>query len=332
MTGGCGYIGSHTIVDLIEAGHDVVCLDGLINASDTVLQGIMDITGREIENHRVDLTDKAAVHAFFQSAGSIDGIIHFAALKAVGESVQKPLLYFHNNVTGMINLLDAAVACDVKLFVFSSSCTVYGSPETLPVGESAPFQKAQSPYGRTKQIGEGLLEVVSNLSGLRCISLRYFNPAGAHPSARIGESPINPALNLVPIITETAYGLRNELKVFGDDYETRDGTCIRDYIHVCDLARAHTMAVEYLTAHPDLRLDVFNLGTGHGVSVLEALSAFESANQLKVPFSIAPRRPGDVAAIYAENGKAAKVLNWEVKFTMEDIMKTAWAWEQVRRN
>lgn len=331
VTGGCGFIGSHTIVDLIESGHEVVCLDSLINSSDSVLQGVAQITGVKVENHRIDLTIPLEVDSFFNNIGPLEGVVHFAALKAVGESVEKPMRYFYNNVNGMINLLDSCVKYDVKHFVFSSSCTVYGDPETLPVDEQTPIKPATSPYGRTKQIGEMLLEDACRLTSLRGVSLRYFNPAGAHPSALIGESPINPALNLVPIITETAIGLRHQIKVFGGDYDTRDGTCVRDYIHVCDLARAHTLALSYIHRHEDIDLDVFNLGTGDGVTVLEAIHAFESVNQKSVNHIMSDRRPGDVPSIFSDNRKANEVLGWRTTRSVEDIMSSAWAWEQKRR-
>ncbi|MDX1685450.1 MAG: UDP-glucose 4-epimerase GalE [Saprospiraceae bacterium] len=331
VTGGCGYIGSHTIVDLLDNGYEVLCLDSLINASPECLEGIREITGKTIRNHLVDLTKTHEVDSFFQNQDPIDGVIHFAALKAVGESVEKPMLYFKNNVNGMINLLEACVKFGVKHFVFSSSCTVYGDPDQLPVTETSPFKPAESPYGRTKQIGEMLLEDICRLTPLRGVSLRYFNPAGAHPSSEIGESPVNPALNLVPIITETAIGLRDQIKVFGNDYDTRDGTCIRDYIHVSDLAHAHTLALKYLDEN-EMDLEVFNLGTGNGVSVLEAIHAFEAVNGLKLKYSMSERRPGDVPAIYSDNKKAREDLGWRPEKDINDIMKTAWEWEKSRRD
>lgn len=331
VTGGCGYIGSHTIVDLIHSGYEVICLDNLSNSSEDVLKGISEITGVTMINHQIDLTNRDELIKFFQSESPIDGIVHFAALKAVGESMIHPAKYFYNNVIGMTNLLDLAVKHDVSHFVFSSSCTVYGDPETLPVDETSPILPASSPYGRTKQIGEMMLEDICHLTPLKGISLRYFNPAGAHPSALIGESPSNPPLNLVPIITESAYGVRPEIKVFGTDYDTRDGTCIRDYIHVCDLARAHTLALDFIAANPDVNLEVFNLGTGNGTSVLEAIQAFESATGEKVPYSLADRRSGDVPAIFSNNEKALNVLGWKPTHNMEFIMKTAWMWEKQRQ-
>jgi UDP-glucose 4-epimerase len=332
VTGGCGYIGSHTIVDLLEHQFEVVCLDNLINSSDEVLGGVQKITGKKVDNHDVDLSDRSALTSFFKEIGHLDGIIHFAALKAVGESVEYPGKYFSNNVVGMVNLLDLAVEHGVAQFVFSSSCTVYGDPDHLPVNEDTPIKPATSPYGRTKQIGEMLLEDMTALTPLRAVSLRYFNPAGAHPSAEIGEAPTNPALNLVPIITEAAYGIRSGLKVFGDDYDTRDGTCIRDYIHVCDLARAHTMALNYLDEKPDVDLEVFNLGSGEGTTVLEAIKAFESGTDVNVPYEIAARRAGDVPAIYADNTKAERILGWKAKRGIGEIMKSAWNWEKARRS
>lgn len=330
VTGGCGYIGSHTIVDLLQAGHEVVSLDNLINSSDAVLEGIHHITGQRVVNFEVDLSERNQVLEFFRSQSRFDGIIHFAALKAVGESVAQPLRYFRNNVTGMINLLEAAVQFSVSHFVFSSSCTVYGQPDQLPVDENAVFKAAESPYGQTKQIGEALLKDVCRLTHLRGVSLRYFNPAGAHESCEIGESPINPPLNLVPIITETAIGKREEVRVFGDDYDTRDGSCIRDYIHVCDLADAHTKALELLKGNEGFDIDSFNLGTGKGISVLEAIHAFEKTSGEKLKYSIAGRREGDIAAIYADSIKAEKVLNWKANRGIDVIMDSAWSWEKKR--
>jgi UDP-glucose 4-epimerase len=269
---------------------------------------------------------------FFKDQSSFDGVIHFAALKAVGESVAHPMRYFRNNVTGMINLLDACVQFNVPHFVFSSSCTVYGEPDQLPVDEKAIFKPAESPYGRTKQIGEALLEDVCRLTDIRGVSLRYFNPAGAHESGEIGESPINPPLNLVPIITETAIGKRQEVQVFGDDYETRDGSCVRDYIHVCDLADAHTKALGLLEGEKNFNLEAFNLGTGRGVTVLEAIHAFESVSHQKLSYSITDRREGDISAIYADSVKAEKVLKWKAARGIKSIMSSAWSWEKKRQS
>ena len=332
VTGGCGYIGSHTVVDLLQSGHEVVSLDNLVNASATVLKGIQAITGHQVKNFKVDLSERDQVFEFFKNHSQFDGIIHFAALKAVGESVEQPLRYFRNNVTGMINLLEAAVQSGISHFVFSSSCTVYGQPDQLPVDENAVFKAAESPYGRTKQLGEALLEDVCKLTDLRGISLRYFNPAGAHESCEIGESPINPPLNLVPIITETAIGKREQVKVFGDDYDTRDGSCVRDYIHVSDLAEAHTKALGLLEGTDSFKLDAFNLGTGKGVTVLEAIHAFEAASGKKLNYSITGRRKGDIAAIYADSVKAERVLNWKAERGIKEIMASAWAWEKKRQN
>lgn len=331
VTGGCGYIGSHTIVDLLQVGNDVVSLDNLINSSENVLDGIERITGQRVKNFNIDLSDRAQVAGFFKDQAPFDGVIHFAALKAVGESVAQPMRYFRNNVTGLINLLDACVQFGVAHFVFSSSCTVYGEPDHLPVDEKAIFKTAESPYGRTKQIGEVVLEDVCRLTKLRGVSLRYFNPAGAHESCEIGESPINPPLNLVPIITETAIGKREEVQVFGDDYETRDGSCVRDYIHVCDLADAHTKALGLLEREKGFNLEAFNLGTGRGVTVLEAIRAFESVSRQKLNYRITARRKGDISAIYADSVKAKEVLNWRASRCIEAIMASAWSWEQKRQ-
>ncbi len=331
ITGGTGYIGSHTIVDLIENGFDVISADSYINSDGSALQGIEAITGKKIKNYKVDLRDKEATENIFKENPDIEGIIHFAALKAVGESVEKPVLYFDNNINSLINILDNIVKYDVKYFVFSSSCTVYGSPEKLPVDENTPIQEAESPYGRTKQVSEMIAKDVLQNTGVKAIMLRYFNPAGAHESAKMGESPALPPLNLVPIITETAIGKRKSMMVFGNDYDTRDGSAIRDYIHVMDLADAHTKSLQYLINNPDApKYDYINLGIGQGVTVLEAINAFEKVTGEKLNYSIAERRPGDIAAIYADYSKAKKLLNWNPKRNIEDIMYTAWEWEKVR--
>ncbi len=332
VTGGCGYIGSHTIVDLIDNGFDVISVDNLHNADASALEGIAKITGKQVKNYVVDLCDLEATKQIFKDNPDLVGIIHFAALKAVGESVEKPLLYFRNNLNSLLNVLDCMAEFDVPHLIFSSSCSVYGNAPELPVTEETPWQEAESPYARTKQMGEQIIhDVLKSNPALQSILLRYFNPAGAHPSALIGESPRNVANNLVPVITETAIGKRPETVVFGNDYPTRDGSCIRDYIHIMDLAHAHTLAMQYLLAAKNkFQIEVFNLGIGEGVSVLEAIHAFESSTGEKLNYRIGPRRPGDVVAIYANLDKAAQLLGWNPQYSIEDIMRSAWNWEKKR--
>jgi UDP-glucose 4-epimerase len=332
VTGGCGYIGSHTIVDLIDNGFDVISVDNLSNADPSVLEGIEAITGKRVRNYDVDLCDASETRRIFLENKDIKGVIHFAALKSVGESVEKPLLYYHNNINSLNNILMCAEEFGVNHIIFSSSCSVYGNAKALPVTEETPFQEAESPYARTKQIGENMLKDFTLINPLiNAIALRYFNPAGAHESALIGESARNVANNLVPVITETAIGKRAETVIFGDDYPTRDGSCVRDYIHVMDLARAHTLALQYvMDGKNDRNFEVFNLGIGEGVTVLEAVHAFEKANNQTFKYRIGQRRPGDVVAIYANNNKATTKLGWEAKRSIEDIMRTAWVWEQRR--
>jgi UDP-glucose 4-epimerase len=332
VTGGCGYIGSHTIVDLIDNGFEVISVDNLSNADPSVLEGIEAITGKRVRNYDVDLCDASETRRIFLENKDIKGVIHFAALKSVGESVEKPLLYYHNNINSLNNILMCAEEFGVNHIIFSSSCSVYGNAKALPVTEETPFQEAESPYARTKQIGENMLKDFTLINPLiNAIALRYFNPAGAHESALIGESARNVANNLVPVITETAIGKRAETVIFGDDYPTRDGSCVRDYIHVMDLARAHTLALQYvMEGKNDRNFEVFNLGIGEGVTVLEAVHAFEKANNQTFKYRIGQRRPGDVVAIYANNNKATTKLGWEAKRSIEDIMRTAWVWEQRR--
>lgn len=332
VTGGAGYIGSHTIVDLINKGFDVLSLDNYGNSDKEVFDRIKKITGKEIHNYCVDLTNLAAVDMVFQENTDIIGIIHFAALKSVEESTRLPLLYFQNNITGLLNLLACTKKYTVNNFIFSSSCSVYGNIASLPVTETTPFGEAESPYARTKQMGEQILQdFAANNSQIKLIALRYFNPAGAHESAIIGESPTNKASNLVPVITEVAIGKRTSMTVFGDDYNTRDGSCVRDYIHVMDLADAHTKGLEYLLKEKNTsNFEVFNLGSGEGATVLEAIRAFEKANQLKLNYTIGPRRAGDVIAVYSDNTNASKALNWQPRRNIEQIMKTAWEWEKAR--
>lgn len=329
VTGGCGYIGSHTIVDLLDNGYEVISIDNLSNADEKALKGIKQITGKNVKNYRIDLCDSKKTRKVFEQNPGIVGIIHFAALKSVGESVFQPLRYFHNNNESLVNVLACAEEFSVPSFIFSSSCSVYGNATELPVTESTPLQEAECPYARTKQMGEKIIEDFTKVSKhVRAISLRYFNPAGAHESALIGESPRNKASNLVPVITETAIGKRPSMEVFGSDYETRDGSCVRDYIHVMDLAAAHTACLRFLSENKDtVPHEIFNVGIGDGVTVLEAIHAFEKVSGQKLNYVVGPRRPGDVVAIYANPKKAAQILGWKPKMDIEAIMKTAWAWQ-----
>ncbi len=329
VTGGCGYIGAHTIVDLIENGFDVVSVDDNSRSTRYLLDGIEKITGKKVKNYKVDLKDYNDTRAVFEENEDITGIIHFAAYKAVGESVEEPLMYFENNLFSLINLLKCVEEFDIPYFVFSSSCTVYGSPDTIPVTEQSPIKKAESPYGATKQMGEEIITNVVKATEMKAILLRYFNPVGAHPSCLIGELPIGKPANLVPAITQTAIGKIPSLTVFGNDYDTRDGSCVRDYIHVCDIAHAHTLAIQYLIENKNkTKSDVFNLGTGNGVTVLEAIKAFEEVSGVKLNYTIGPRRAGDIVAIYANNNHAVSTLGWQIKYDLHDMMRTAWAWEQ----
>lgn len=331
VTGGCGYIGSHTLVDLIDNGFEVLSIDNLINASESILDGVKAITGKTVQNYPVDLCDKAATKAVFQAHPDIVGIIHFAALKYVGESVEQPLRYFRNNLDSLLNILECMLEFGVKNIIFSSSCSVYGNATELPVTESTPFQNAESPYARTKQMGEHILQdFCFQEKNTNAVILRYFNPAGAHETTLIGEAA-TAATNLVPVITETAAGKRASMTVFGADYLTRDGSCVRDYIHVMDLANAHTKAIQYLLANrQENNCETFNLGIGEGVTVLEAIKAFENVSGQKLNYIIGPRRAGDVVAIYANNNRATERLGWQAKRNISDIMRTAWAWEQKR--
>ncbi|HEX6334063.1 MAG TPA: UDP-glucose 4-epimerase GalE [Flavisolibacter sp.] len=327
VTGGCGYIGSHTIVDLIENGYEVVCVDNNSRSSPAVLEGVQKITGVTVKNYKVDLCNYDDTFAVFQENDDLQGIIHFAAYKAVGESVEKPLMYFENNLYALISLLKCVQEFAVPQFVFSSSCTVYGNPDEVMVTEETRPKPAASPYGYTKQMGEQIVSEFQKSNQNQATLLRYFNPAGAHPSALIGEFPIGRPQNLVPAITQTAIGKLPRMQVHGNDYPTRDGSCVRDYVHVCDIAHAHTLAVRYMEENVDNGCEVFNLGTGNGVTVLEAISAFENATGRKLQYDIGPRRPGDVPAIYANNDKAKKKLGWSPGFTLDDMMRTAWKWE-----
>ncbi|HEY0609965.1 MAG TPA: UDP-glucose 4-epimerase GalE [Chitinophaga sp.] len=328
VTGGCGYIGAHTIVDLINHGFDVVSVDSNIRSTTQLLEGIEKITGKKIHNYKVDLCNLEDTHAVFHENRDICGVIHFAALKTVPESVAEPLLYFHNNLTSLVNILKCIQEFKVPNFVFSSSCSVYGNTTALPVVEETPLGEAQSPYARTKQMGEQIIQDYSRVNNTQSILLRYFNPVGAHPSALIGELPLGKPDNLVPMITQTAIGKRPKMIVFGHDYDTRDGSCIRDYIHVMDIANAHTRALQFLLDKKNSsNCEVFNLGTGNGVTVLEAINAFEKISGVKLNYELGPRRPGDVIAIYANNTHAREKLGWEPKIGIEDMMRTAWQWE-----
>ncbi len=328
VSGGCGYIGAHTIVDLIENGYDVISIDDNSRSSTYLLDGIEKITGKKIKNYKVDLKNFDETLAVFQENDDINGIIHFAAYKAVGESVAEPLLYYENNLFSLINILKCVKEFNIPHFVFSSSCTVYGNPDAIPVTESSPVKKAESPYGATKQMGEIIVEDYTKIEVCNAILLRYFNPVGAHPSALIGELPLGKPQNLVPAITQCAIGKIKQMVVYGDDYPTRDGSCVRDYIHVCDIAHAHTLALEFLINQKNKSAcEIFNLGSGNGVTVLEAIKAFEKISGKKLNYKIGPRRPGDVIAIYANNDFAKSTLNWDVKYNLEDMMQTAWDWE-----
>lgn len=329
VTGGTGYIGSHTVVELMNAGYEPVIIDNLSNSREFVNDRIEQICGRRPEFAKIDLCDNDALQAFLKGRNDIAAVIHFAAFKAVGESVQNPLLYYHNNVTGMVNLLKALTGNRITAFVYSSSCTVYGEADKLPVTEDSPIKKAESPYGFTKQIGEQMLYDVANSDGMKSIILRYFNPTGAHDSSLIGELPIGIPNNLVPYITQTAFGIREMLTVNGNDYDTHDGTNIRDYIHVTDLAKAHLAALErLLQSGGGSMTEVFNLGTGRGNSVMEVINTFESATGVKVNYRIGPRRSGDVVSIYSDTKRANDVLGWKAERDLANMMLTSWNWQK----
>ncbi|MCO6162234.1 UDP-glucose 4-epimerase GalE [Flavobacterium sp. NRK F7] len=329
VTGGLGFIGSHTVVELQNEGFEVVVVDNLSNSSEQVLEGIFSITGKKPFFEKIDLRDKKSVQELFQKYNDIFGVIHFAASKAVGESVANPLLYYENNVTALVYLLQELQKLPKAQFIFSSSCTVYGQAEKMPITENASVQKAMSPYGNTKQIGEEIIEDVAKVSEINAILLRYFNPIGAHPSAAIGELPIGVPQNLVPYITQTAIGLREQLSVYGTDYPTPDGTAIRDYIHVVDLAKAHVVALQRLMQHKNEdKVEVFNLGTGTGSSVLEVITAFEKVSGEKLNYKLVGRREGDVVAAYANTDRANSVLGWKAASSLEEALESAWKWEQ----
>ena len=334
VTGGTGYIGSHTAVELIEEGFDTIIIDNLYNSEADVVDRIHKITGIKPPLEVLDLCDQEKLDKFIQKHKDISAIIHFAAYKAVGESVNKPLDYYRNNLLSLVNMLEVMKRYGIPNLVFSSSCTVYGQPEKLPVNEDSPLQPATSPYGNTKQIGETIIKdtTVSD-KNIKAISLRYFNPIGAHPSAQIGELPRGVPENLVPYLTQTGYGIREELKVFGDDYNTPDGSCIRDYLHVVDLAKAHVVAIKRLIEGKNKTdYEVFNLGTGKGVSVLEAIKSFERVSGIKLKYKIVGRRAGDIEKIWADPTYANKELGWKTLSTLDEAMKTAWDWEKMIRS
>mgnify|MGYP004584698581 FL=1 len=334
VTGGTGFIGSHTTVELIEAGYKVVIVDNLSNSKIEVLDGIEKITGVRPAFEQVDLRDFAATEAVFAKYPDIEGIIHFAASKAVGESVQKPLLYYRNNIVSLVNLLELMPKYNVKGIIFSSSCTVYGQPklENLPVKEDCPHQKATSPYGNTTEINEQIItDYIHSGASIKSIVLRYFNPIGAHPSAEIGELPNGVPNNLIPFVTQTAIGIRKELTIFGNDYSTPDGTCIRDYIYVVDLAKAHVAAMRRVLDEETEALEFFNIGTGKGNSTLEIVNTFEKATGVKLNWKFGPRREGDIEEIYGNVEKANKVLGWKAEAKLDDVLRSAWKWQEKLR-
>ena len=331
VTGGTGFIGSHTTVELQNAGYEVVIVDNLSNSQASVVDGIEKITGVRPAFEQVDCCDKDAMESVFKKYPKIDGIIHFAASKAVGESVEKPLLYYRNNFVSLINLLELMPQYNVKGIIFSSSCTVYGQPDPqyLPVSEDAPIKPAESPYGNTKQVNEEIIrDTINSGSPIKAILLRYFNPIGSHPSAIIGEMPNGVPMNLIPYVTQTAMGIRKELKVFGNDYNTPDGTCIRDYIYVVDLAKAHVKAMERVLDTDNEALEVFNVGTGRGVSTEEIVDAFERATGVKLNWTYAPRRAGDIEKVWADPKKANEVLGWKAETNLDDTLRSAWNWQK----
>ncbi|MBK0377898.1 UDP-glucose 4-epimerase GalE [Mucilaginibacter segetis] len=329
VTGGMGYIGSHTVVELLNAGYEVIIIDNLSNSSSEVLNRIEKITGKRPAFFETEMCNYDELENIFATNPGIDAVIHFAAFLQVNESVQQPLMYFENNLYSQINLLKCMRKYEIKPIVFSSSCTVYGNPENLPVTEKTPTQKAASPYGNTKQMGEEILEHTAAAGHINAISLRYFNPVGAHKSALIGEVQHGVPHHLIPYITETAFGKREFLNIFGSDYPTPDGTCVRDYIHVCDVARAHIKAVEKLLTQNDAQgwYQVYNIGTGEGYSVLNIVDAFTKATGIKIDYKLAPRREGDVAAVYADTKKANEELNWRTECSLTEMMQSAWNWE-----
>jgi UDP-glucose 4-epimerase len=333
VTGGLGFIGSHTVVELQNEGFEVVAIDNLSNSSESVLDGIFNITGKKPIFEKLDLRDKSVVQDFFKRHNDVVGVIHFAASKAVGESVENPLLYYENNINTLVYVLQELTKLNKANFIFSSSCTVYGQAEKMPITEDAPVQSAMSPYGNTKQIGEEIITDTAKVTNLNSILLRYFNPIGSHPTAEIGELPLGVPQNLVPFITQTAMGLREKLSVFGDDYPTSDGTAVRDYIHVVDLAKAHVVALKRLLDNKNLeKVETFNLGTGTGSSVLEVINAFEKVSGQKLNYQIVGRREGDITEAYANTDKANNVLGWKSELGLDEALTSAWKWEQKVRS
>ncbi|MDO4727643.1 MAG: UDP-glucose 4-epimerase GalE [Bacteroidota bacterium] len=329
VTGGLGFIGSHTVVELIEQGYEVIIIDNLSNSSIEVLDGIEKIVSVRPLFVEMDLRDKHLVSDFFSKNSDLSGVIHFAASKAVGESVEKPLLYYENNLNTLVYILQELEKCNINHFIFSSSCTVYGQADVMPITEELPVKMAFSPYGNTKQIGEEIIIDTAKVSNINAIILRYFNPIGAHESAHIGELPIGVPQNLIPFITQTAIGIRKELSVFGNNYPTPDGTCIRDYIHVVDLAKAHVKALQRLIDNQNTsEVEIFNVGTGKGSSVLEVINAFEKVSQTKLPYKIVARREGDITMAYADTSKANSILGWKAELGLEEALASAWKWEQ----
>ncbi|MBA0882911.1 UDP-glucose 4-epimerase GalE [Flavobacterium undicola] len=333
VTGGLGFIGSHTVVELQNQGFEVVIVDDLSNSSEEVLKGITAITNKKPLFEKLDLREKAKVQDFFKKHQDISGVIHFAASKAVGESVGNPLLYYENNINSLVYLLQELQKLPESNFIFSSSCTVYGQAEKMPITEDEAIQTAMSPYGNTKQIGEEIITDTAKVTNIKAILLRYFNPIGAYPSAEIGELPLGVPQNLVPFITQTGLGLRKELSVYGDDYATPDGTCVRDYIHVVDLAKAHVIALKRLLDKKNLdKVEIFNLRTGKGSSVLEVIHSFEKVSGQKLPYKIVARREGDITSAYANTDKANNILGWKAQYTLDEAMESAWKWEQKVRS
>jgi UDP-glucose 4-epimerase len=329
VTGGMGYIGSHTLVDLIQKGFEVISIDNLERANPYCIDGIERITGVTVKNYAVDLCDYGKTKEVFEAHKDAVGVIHFGAYKDISESVNEPLVYFHNNIASTVNVLKCLNEFSIKHFIFSSSCTVYGNIETLPVNEDTPFGKPACPYALTKQVGEKMISDIVGQSATNFVLLRYFNPAGAHTSAELGEFLHNKGNHLVPILNQVATGIRKELVINGNDYPTRDGTGLRDFIHVMDIADAHSIALKKSIAKEfSNKMEVFNLGTGNGITVLEAIKCFEETNNIKLNYKIGARREGDIVAIYSSNEKAKTQLNWQPKHTLADIMKTAWAWQQ----
>jgi UDP-glucose 4-epimerase len=331
VTGGAGYIGSHTIIELLQqTDYDVISIDNFSNSHQNAYSNIEKITGKKFTTYNIDLCNKDEVFKHFKGVKDIAGIIHFAAFKSVPESVADPLLYYHNNIESLVNILDLCKQKNIRNFIFSSSCSVYGNIKDLPVTENSPLEKAESPYAYTKQIGEQMVEAFTKTSNdFNGVLLRYFNPVGAHRSAQIGELPLGAPTSLVPIITRTAVGILPKMFVHGDDYDTRDGSCVRDYIHVTDIADAHIKALQYvMEGRNKNNLSLFNLGTGKGVTVLEAIHSFEKVSGLKLNYEIGPRRNGDVVSIYANNNLAKQELNWEPKFNIDEMMLSAWKWQQ----